>query len=83
LTDDDCRVVKERAAIGADEVADMAPAFRVMSEGIRSRQERWDGKGYGRGPTGQEIALMGRILAVVGAFEATTSARPYRGARDA
>ncbi len=83
LTDDEYRVVKEHAAIGADTVAEIAPAFLAISEGIRSHHERWDGKGYPRGLKGEEIPSMGRILAVVDAFEAMTSDRPYRGAMEA
>ncbi|MDR7598192.1 MAG: HD domain-containing phosphohydrolase, partial [Armatimonadota bacterium] len=42
--------------------------------------ERWDGKGYPRGPRGEEIPLAARIFAVVDVFDALTSDRPYRKA---
>lgn len=41
-------------------------------------QERWDGKGYPRGLSGTNIVLPARIIAVVDAFEAMVSNRPYR-----
>lgn len=41
--------------------------------------ERWDGAGYPTRRQGHEIPLEGRILAVADAFDAMTSARPYRG----
>jgi putative two-component system response regulator len=40
--------------------------------------ERWDGAGYPRGLKGDEIAMEGRILAVVDVFDALTHARPYK-----
>lgn len=42
--------------------------------------ERWDGKGYPRGLKGEEIPLAARIFAVVDAWDAMRSDRPYRGA---
>lgn len=45
---------------------------------IRYHQERWDGTGYPIGLKGHDIPLMARIFAVVDAFDALTSERPYR-----
>jgi PAS domain S-box-containing protein len=42
--------------------------------------ERWDGSGYPRGLKGEEIPLAARIFAVVDAWDALTSDRPYRSA---
>ena len=42
--------------------------------------ERWDGKGYPRGLKGEEIPLAARIFAVVDAWDAMRSDRPYRKA---
>jgi HD-GYP domain-containing protein (c-di-GMP phosphodiesterase class II) len=40
--------------------------------------ERWDGTGYPTRRAGIEIPVEGRLLAVADAFDAMTSARPYR-----
>jgi HD-GYP domain-containing protein (c-di-GMP phosphodiesterase class II) len=58
--------------------------------GIRSLQaalpyvlfhhERWDGDGYPTGRSGAQIPIGARVLAVVDAFDAMTSDRPYRRA---
>jgi HD-GYP domain-containing protein (c-di-GMP phosphodiesterase class II)/putative methionine-R-sulfoxide reductase with GAF domain len=45
---------------------------------IRYHQERWDGSGYPLGLSGREIPLLARIFAIVDAFDALTSDRPYR-----
>jgi HD-GYP domain-containing protein (c-di-GMP phosphodiesterase class II) len=42
--------------------------------------ERWDGSGYPHGLKGEEIPLAARIFAVVDAWDALTSDRPYRSA---
>jgi len=43
-----------------------------------THHERWDGTGYPRGLSGEEIPLEGRIVAVADVFDALTSDRPYR-----
>jgi len=47
---------------------------------IRSHHERYDGKGYPDGLSGEEIPLGGRILTIVDSYDAMTSTRPYRKA---
>ena len=42
--------------------------------------EKWDGSGYPRKLKGEEIPLAARIFAIVDAFDAMTSDRPYRKA---
>lgn len=42
--------------------------------------EKWDGSGYPRGLSGEQIPLAARIFAVVDVFDALTSDRPYRPA---
>lgn len=43
--------------------------------------EKWDGSGYPRGLKGEEIPLAARIFAVVDAWDALNTNRPYRRAR--
>jgi excisionase family DNA binding protein len=45
-----------------------------------THHERFDGAGYPRGLTGDEIPLTGRIAAVADAFDALTTDRVYRSA---
>jgi response regulator RpfG family c-di-GMP phosphodiesterase len=47
---------------------------------VRSHHERWDGRGYPDGQSGEEIPLGARIFAVADALDAMTSHRPYRRA---
>jgi len=54
--------------------------LRGASEIILHHHERWDGTGYPDGLRGGDIPLGARIFAVVDAFEAMTTDRPYRSA---
>lgn len=49
---------------------------------IRHHHERVDGRGYPDGKKGDEIELLARVLSVADAFDAMTSPRPYRPAKD-
>jgi HD-GYP domain-containing protein (c-di-GMP phosphodiesterase class II) len=46
--------------------------------GVKYHHERWDGKGYPEGLKGEEIPLLGRILAVADFLDALSSDRAYR-----
>lgn len=54
--------------------------LRDVAEIVYAHHERWDGGGYPRGLCGEEIPLGSRIFAVVDAYHAMTSDRPYRRA---
>jgi len=45
-----------------------------------SHHEKWDGTGYPRGLKGDEIPLLGRIMAIADVYDALTSMRPYKDA---
>jgi HD-GYP domain-containing protein (c-di-GMP phosphodiesterase class II) len=42
--------------------------------------EKWDGSGYPRGLSGEEIPLSARIFAIIDVWDALRSDRPYRKA---
>lgn len=55
-----------------------ADVYTRLAEHVLSHHERWDGKGYPRGISGEEIPLPARIIAVADAYEAMTASRPYK-----
>lgn len=80
----------ERSAIEAHvllgaSIVDRAGSAAVI-EGIRHHHEHWNGEGYPDRLNGLQIPLFARIISIAEAYDAMTSARPYRqgfGTRDA
>jgi diguanylate cyclase (GGDEF)-like protein/putative nucleotidyltransferase with HDIG domain len=79
LTDEEYAVFQQHVVLGDAIVRDL-PHVEEVRAGIRFHHERWDGHGYVEGREGEEIPLIGRILAVADAFSAMTTTRPYRKA---
>jgi diguanylate cyclase (GGDEF)-like protein/putative nucleotidyltransferase with HDIG domain len=79
LTADERGIIEQHVALG-DAIVRNLEDIDVIRAGIRHHHERWDGRGYLTGLTGDEIPLVARILAVGDAFSAMTTTRPYRKA---
>jgi putative two-component system response regulator len=80
LTKAEWVVVKTHPDIGADLVEGIGADFSLISEGIRTHHEHWDGSGYPAGLKGRHIPFEGRCLAVADVFEAMTTQRSYHQA---
>ncbi|MCO4759908.1 MAG: HD domain-containing protein [Myxococcales bacterium] len=81
LTPDEYAVMKEHPAIGARILAGSHSKLLQMAEDIAAtHHEKWDGSGYPRGLTGNEIPLVGRVVALADVFDALTSPRVYKDA---
>jgi HD-GYP domain-containing protein (c-di-GMP phosphodiesterase class II) len=57
-----------------------APSLAPLGRVVRSSHERWDGGGYPDGLAGESIPLAARVIFICDAYDAMTSARPYRDA---
>ena len=79
LSLDEWRELKRHPEYGY-RIAKSAPELTRIAEYILTHHERWDGKGYPQGLSGENIPLLSRILAVVDSFDAMTNDRPYRKA---
>lgn len=79
LTPEECEIIQRHSWIGAL-IVSAVPGMEGAVDAVRSHHERWDGHGYATQTMGDEIPIVGRILAVADAFSAMTSDRPYRRA---
>ena len=79
LNDQEWAQVRGQPELGAALLSEVS--FDDIREWIRCHHERPDGRGYPRGLVGDQIPLEARIVAVIDAYTAMTSDRPYRGAR--
>ena len=82
LNDDEWEFMHRHTLIG-ERILSAAPALSEAARLVRSSHERWDGDGYPDGLAAEEIPLGSRIISVCDAFDAMTSARPYRDAIEA
>lgn len=77
LTGDEYAQIKQHPEYGARIVAPMRFAGEVGPI-ILHHHERWDGAGYPHGLGGEEIPIGARIVAIVDAYDAMMTDRPYR-----
>ncbi|MDY0235413.1 MAG: diguanylate cyclase [Gudongella sp.] len=71
--------MKKHAEIGY-RIAMSTSELTTSAELILTHHERWDGKGYPQGLSGEDIPLLSRILAIADAYDAMTENRVYRKA---
>lgn len=79
LDEDEWRIMRSHCQKGY-EIAKASPELSGIAKLILHHHERWDGKGYPEGLSGQQIPLLSRIISIVDAYDAMTHDRPYRKA---
>ena len=80
LTDEEYKHIQEHVRITHDilEKIHTSDDFKQITEIACSHHEKFDGSGYYRHLSGENIPFGGRILAVADVFDAITSKRHYR-----
>lgn len=79
LTPEEYTIIKQHCYSGGQickRVGFLMDAYPI----VYHHHERWDGKGYPDGLKGERIPLGARIVAVIDAYDAMTTDRPYRNA---
>jgi HD-GYP domain-containing protein (c-di-GMP phosphodiesterase class II) len=79
LTDEEYEIMKGHPQKGY-KIMSQIPAMKEFLPGMYMHHEMVNGKGYPQGLTGDEIPLMGKIVAVADTFDAMTTDRPYQKA---
>ena len=86
LTSEEFEAVKAHTLVGGNALdavekrMDGRSFFTLGKQIAYYHHERWDGKGYPRGLSGEDIPLSARIVAVADTYDAITTDRVYRAA---
>ncbi|MFQ5509412.1 MAG: HD domain-containing phosphohydrolase [Leptospirillia bacterium] len=79
LTKAEWETMRTYPAAGAERLK-RVPALADSAQLVAAQREHWDGSGYPDGLSGEAVPLGARIVGVVSAWGALTSARPHREA---
>ena len=80
LTADEREIMNTHPALGAAALREMKE-FRHIAPIVLHHHERYDGGGYPSRLAGEKIPLGSRVIAVLDAYDALTTDRPYRKAQ--
>jgi len=79
LTEKEWDKIRKHPKIGADIIGKI-DSLKKASQLVYYHHERYNGQGYPEKLKGEDIPIGARILAVIDAYDAMTSKRPYRSA---
>ncbi len=81
LTEQEFAAMQTHTIVGCDILKESKSSLlKLAAEIAGSHHERWDGQGYPRRLSGEDIPLVGRIVAIADNFDALTTSRPYKEA---
>lgn len=85
FTSEEYEVMKKHSTAGADMISDIAsysddPLIRAAYSICRWHHERYDGKGYPDGLSGDEIPISAQVISIADVYDALTSERVYKEA---
>src|SRR5690348_6530616 len=80
LTEAETEIMREHCFRGY-QMLKKIPFLSEAAEIVYAHQERYDGTGYPRGLSGNDIPLGARIFSIADTLDAITSDRPYRAAQ--
>jgi HD domain len=78
LSDAEQTAVRRHPEEGERLVGPLRAWLGEWADAVVQHHERFDGKGYPHGISGEQISLAGRIVAVADSYEVMTAVRPYR-----
>ena len=77
LTEDEFHLMRKHPTIGFDILKHLKPLAYALP-GVLCHHESMNGEGYPHGLSGEQIPMLGRIIAVADSYDAMTSDRIYR-----
>ena len=79
LSPEEYEVIKTHPELG-EKLVKGIEKLKLVSNWLKSHHERYDGKGYPDGLSGEHIPITARIIAIADTYDAMTSDRAYRKA---
>lgn len=77
LTEEERKEIEKHPLLGR-KILEPLSSLEDIIPGVEDHHEKYDGSGYPKKLSGEEISIFGRIIAVADALDAMTSDRPYR-----
>lgn len=77
LTPKEWEAIKKHPEIGY-RIISTAPEYAEIAEDILSHHEHFNGQGYPRGLSGEDIPIRARIVSIADAYDAMVSRRTYK-----
>lgn len=77
LEEEEFNILKKHSVTGG-EILKHIHTISHLQDGALYHHERYDGKGYPKGLSGEEIPIEARIIAIADTYDAMTSNRAYR-----
>ncbi len=77
LTEEEYEIIKSHTTYGEKMLRDFT-SIKGIDLGVLYHHERYDGNGYPKGLSGEDIPLIARIICVADALDAMNSSRCYR-----
>ena len=81
LTEEEFAVLRTHVEKGY-QIAMSSDELKSIARMILCHHERWDGKGYPEGLSGNSIPVLSRVIAIVDAYDAMVNNRSYRKGLD-
>jgi HD-GYP domain-containing protein (c-di-GMP phosphodiesterase class II) len=82
LDDDEWEIMKSHSEVGQRVCGALPhPSAEAVGRIVRHHHERFQGGGYPDGLSGEQIPIAARIIALIDAYDAMTTTRPYHQPR--
>jgi diguanylate cyclase (GGDEF)-like protein len=78
LSEQEWEFMRQHTVMGEQIIAAAGPSLQRIGPLVRASHERWDGRGYPDGLSGEEIPLGARIITICDSFRAMMDTRPYK-----